>query len=547
MGTITPHLMERLLSITGTPEDRDALILAIQTGGGDITGEEVAYDNQVSGLAATDVQSAIDEIAAGGGGGGSSVISANLTDDTYTAQNIAGAIIDPTTKDGFDLDYLIKRKYTNANTAGGQIDETATSNQVLSLLDNSVLSVVVDNSGVTTVAGIFTSAGEETVGRIARFNSSGLDTSFTGPGTGANGQITNLYFDYNNTLIATGNFTTFNGVSSPRLAVMDANGNLDTAVSAAIGTGFNGETRCSARDVDGNIIVGGSFTTLNSVTRNRLVMLNSDGTVNTTFATNIGTGPNNTVTAMRLYGTKLYIGGNFTSINGVSINRIACLNLDGTLDATFRTNIGTGFNQQINSLSIDETNGDVLASGQFLLVNGVSRAGLARITAAGVPVTAFNSRITDISSSFSSSVLCNQGVTYFASGSSVKQIDQTGRVNTMFVIESTGGSSNNCISAGGGIIAVGGSMDQVNGITVNNFVNFSGIQTGQDIYIYEKGTGSGYLNDESGNFIYERTNFVGQDSYIPLTINSSGQIQYTAGNVVGDEVENSIKLTIRSL
>ena len=37
--------MERLLSICGTPEDRDALIQAIETGGGDLTANEIAYNH----------------------------------------------------------------------------------------------------------------------------------------------------------------------------------------------------------------------------------------------------------------------------------------------------------------------------------------------------------------------------------------------------------------------------------------------------------------------------------------------------------------------
>lgn len=90
-GTISQHLMERLLSICGTPEDRDALVEAIKTGGGDLTGDEIAYDNTTSGLTAEDVQAAIDELATGSGGGGVSSVNGQTGDVTLTATDISAA------------------------------------------------------------------------------------------------------------------------------------------------------------------------------------------------------------------------------------------------------------------------------------------------------------------------------------------------------------------------------------------------------------------------------------------------------------------------
>jgi hypothetical protein len=64
MSTIPDHLFEALLTICRTPENRELLIQAIQACADDVTATEVTYDNSTSGLEATDVQSAIDELAA---------------------------------------------------------------------------------------------------------------------------------------------------------------------------------------------------------------------------------------------------------------------------------------------------------------------------------------------------------------------------------------------------------------------------------------------------------------------------------------------------
>lgn len=45
--SIPNHLMERLLSITGTPEDRDALVAAITAGGGGSSGANTTLSNLV--------------------------------------------------------------------------------------------------------------------------------------------------------------------------------------------------------------------------------------------------------------------------------------------------------------------------------------------------------------------------------------------------------------------------------------------------------------------------------------------------------------------
>ncbi len=64
---------------------------------------------------------------------------------------------------------------------------------------------------------------------------------------------------------------------------------------------------------------------------------------------NIGSGFNNEVYAITKVGTQYYVGGNFTTYNGVTANRICRINDDGSLDTTFSG--GTGFNGIVRSIA----------------------------------------------------------------------------------------------------------------------------------------------------------------------------------------------------
>ena len=65
-----------------------------------------------------------------------------------------------------------------------------------------------------------------------------------------------------------------------------------------------------------------------------------------------GTGFNGDVTSLAPDGSgNLYVGGNFTSYNGTAVNRVVRLTATGTVDGTFATGSGTGFNDAVFSLA----------------------------------------------------------------------------------------------------------------------------------------------------------------------------------------------------
>lgn len=120
---------------------------------------------------------------------------------------------------------------------------------------------------------------------------------------------------------------------------------------------------------------------------NRLLRLNTDGSLDNTFT--LGTGFNNTVNGVTLAPDgKWLISGSFTQFNGSTINNIARLNANGTIDNTF--NPGTGVDAGTVLSTAVQNDGKVIATGNFLNFNGVPRRGLVRLNSDGSVDLSFN-------------------------------------------------------------------------------------------------------------------------------------------------------------
>ena len=89
-------------------------------------------------------------------------------------------------------------------------------------------------------------------------------------------------------------------------------------------TGQVGSVNSIAIQSDGKIVLGGTFTTFNGTTVNRIVRLNSDGTRDTAFSTNTGTGASDTIFSIVTQSDgKILLGGLFTVFNTLLRFRVA--------------------------------------------------------------------------------------------------------------------------------------------------------------------------------------------------------------------------------
>ena len=175
-------------------------------------------------------------------------------------------------------------------------------------------------------------------------------------------------------LLVTGNFTSYNSVSRNRLIRLNQNGSIDTTFN--IGTGFNNYSLKSLKTANDKYIILGNFTEYSGVTNNRIVSLNNNGSINTAFTT--GSGFNNTAVDIVSDGSNLFVSGYFTSYSGLSRNRIIKLDASGNTVTAF--DAGSGPNTttaQPNGLIYNQ-NG-LYMYGYFTSYSGVSAGRICKI------------------------------------------------------------------------------------------------------------------------------------------------------------------------
>lgn len=212
-----------------------------------------------------------------------------------------------------------------------------------------------------------------------------LDTTFQANlGTGfAAGTLKAIAVTADNKILVGGTFTSFNGVAVGRMIRLNTDGTLDTSFN--IGVGFDGAVNSIAVTPGGQIVVGGTFNKLNNVTISRYItLLNSSGSVDATFATNAGLGfdaydaaANVSHVGMTSSG-QIITSGRYTSYNGSSMTCTSVLNLSGTVDATYRTNIATKFSCS-NIGKVIETTDAFVYTGYLDTYNGLTYRGVLKV------------------------------------------------------------------------------------------------------------------------------------------------------------------------
>jgi uncharacterized delta-60 repeat protein len=263
--------------------------------------------------------------------------------------------------------------------------------------NGNVHAVVVQPDGKVLVGGSFTAYNGDDAApdQLLRLNADGtLDTSFNAGGSGANSTVTQLVMLPNGQILVGGYFTSYNvdAAAPDRLLRLNADGTLDKSFNPG-GSGFDYWVDALVVQSNGKIVVGGRFTTYNgAVAQDYVLRLNANGTLDSSFNPG-GTGANNFVQALAIQPDgKLVIGGFFSAYNGVAAapDRLLRLNGDGTLDTSFNPGEAS-VNNPVYSLVV-QPDGKVLAGGLFTSYNGVAAAPdyLLRLNTNGTLDTNFN-------------------------------------------------------------------------------------------------------------------------------------------------------------
>ena len=215
---------------------------------------------------------------------------------------------------------------------------------------------------------------------LTQLESSGQRDFTFNKSSGANSIIFALGRQSDGKIVIGGDFNTYNNVITNRIARLTADGILDSTFN--MGIGFKGLPFFSrvysiVIQPDDKILVGGSFISYNGMTANKLVRLNSDGSIDSSF--NFTADYDIYAISLQSDG-KIVIGGLFMECNNTSMNMIARLNPDGSLDNTF--NIGSGFDNAVSTLAI-QSDGKILVGGSFYSYNGSVANRMARLNPDG--------------------------------------------------------------------------------------------------------------------------------------------------------------------
>ena len=246
-----------------------------------------------------------------------------------------------------------------------------------------VFATALQADGKCLIAGDFTAYNTVSRNRIARVNTDGSHDASFNPGSGANDFIHAMTLSSGKILIA-GGFTSFNGQLRYHVAQLDANGALDASFNP--GLGANDTVWALAVQPDGKVLIGGEFTSVNGFSLAHIARLNSDGSVDTSFTpTNVLNGAVQAI-AVAANGA-IYLGGDFTMAGTNSRNAILRLNPNGTLDTTFDPR--TGANGPVHTLAL-QTDGKILMGGSFDVVDLRDRNNIARLNANGTLDTSFD-------------------------------------------------------------------------------------------------------------------------------------------------------------
>jgi hypothetical protein len=184
-----------------------------------------------------------------------------------------------------------------------------------------------------------------------------------------------------NTVYAGGNFTTVGGQAKNRIAAIEATTAQPTSWDAAI----TGSSVFAITATVSTVYIGGSFTAIGGASRASL------GAVDTSTGALLSWNPNPfdaagaKIYSLLLAANTLYVGGKFSSIDGLSIKNLAAT------DAT-TGNANNGWNPDVNSTvySLSLTGSSLFIGGEFFNINGDLKQFIAALKTSDASVTSFN-------------------------------------------------------------------------------------------------------------------------------------------------------------
>jgi uncharacterized delta-60 repeat protein len=242
---------------------------------------------------------------------------------------------------------------------------------------SSLSAVAVQPDGRVIIGGFFEGVGEGIQQNLARLNADGsFDPSFT---VSVGSPVSAVASQKGGGLLIGGSFFDVNGHERYGIARLKSDGSYDVSFNAGLGAPV---VDAIALLNNGQIMISGFFTSVNNNANARnIARLNENGTVDTSFSSAAFASSFGGIECMAQQPDgKVVVGGSFTQVGGTTQFRLTRLNLDGSVDPSFRP--GTGADGTVNALAIGPDTGIVLG-GLFNKVGGVAQRGIARLLGDG--------------------------------------------------------------------------------------------------------------------------------------------------------------------
>jgi uncharacterized delta-60 repeat protein len=252
-----------------------------------------------------------------------------------------------------------------------------------------VTSIAVQTNGQILVGGLFTSFNTQSRNRVARLNSDGsLDASFT-PLQGPDAAVWSVEPDAGGKVLIGGSFTTVNSLQRNYFARLRADGSVDVSLTNIV---FNAAVTSVKRMADDSYLVVGPFTSINGTSRLNVARLFSNGGLDLTFnpasRVALNTGPVRDAHVLR--DGKVLLAGGFTTVDGTNRSYIARVDANGSLDLTFDAGLIGGASVMTTVEKVlFQPDGKMIILGDFFSVDGYSRRNIARLETNGTVDTAY--------------------------------------------------------------------------------------------------------------------------------------------------------------
>lgn len=174
------------------------------------------------------------------------------------------------------------------------------------------------NSGKIIMGGSWTTIGAQTAAHCAAFQLPAFNRI---TGTPVYNNSVSMVSLVKNQLFLGGNFTTIGGQSRPNFAILDTATLLPTAFSSTI----SGGVTCFAVSEGGNAYMAGNFNTLGGTSRSVCGSISTTtGLANNWYPLFTNPAPNApNVRSILTIGNKVFLGGQFNKMNGISLNNLA--------------------------------------------------------------------------------------------------------------------------------------------------------------------------------------------------------------------------------